>query len=230
MAGKTKLDELVERAADLLVELSELDSDRKLSYQGFLKMALTIAECDEKRIAVVKKLVYEKPGTEAIQVFVRRVSKLFSQAVYTQPFLDPGRPARIYGSEELAGQLGQHQITVGEVQALCVMVAFQRFGEMAFGPVENQEHHERRSAMIRETLHGLYEKMKDAVSGLDLDTTTGGLFQDEIARGLSRTTFKRLPSLSPNHGDWPRELVAAVANAPRKQKRERERLRRMKAA
>ena len=230
MADKaTRLDSLIAEAVALILELQQLEGSRKLSFKSFFAEALKIAECDAKRITEVKTIVYERHGTEHIQAFVRRYSKMISESAYPQPVLDPSRPCRIYGSDELLGQMGQFTILAGELQALAVKIAHERFGDSVFGTVENRAEHEKQTTSLRGRLNTIYGQMRSDVSGADLETSQQDLLPDEIARGLCRTSFKRAPSVGPHQGDWPRELVLAVA-ANKQTKPTRERLANAKAA
>ena len=226
MAGRkpTKLDALVDEAADLVRQLEQLDGSRKLSYKAFLKESLRIGDCTEKRIAVVRKVVYERHGTEHIQAFLRRFSKAISEPNYPRPFPDPSRPTRIFGSEDLMGQMGQFTILAGELQALAVLIAFERFGDQAFGKIEKWEPHQQQTTELRAKLNAIYGQMREVVCGLDLifDTSRESLMEDEIARGLCRASFKRAPAIGPHQGDWPQALVRSVAaETPKKRTRDR---------
>ncbi len=79
MTTKSKLDTLIAEAVDLVRDLETLDADCHLTYKAYFDEALQIAECDEKRIAAIKKLVYEKHGTEHIQAYLRRYSKTLTE-------------------------------------------------------------------------------------------------------------------------------------------------------
>ena len=216
----SKLDALIAEAVGLTRELENLNADRKLSFKAFFAEALHIADCDEKRLAEVKKIVYERHGTEHLQAFVRRYSKALSEPNFPRPLEDPSRATRIYGSDELLPQAAQHQILAGELQALAVKVCQDRF-PASFGPVVDRAEHEKKTTGSRQRLGILYNEMQEAYSGVDLITSQQGLFQEEIARGLCRVTFKQAPAIGPHHGDWPRELVAAAATPAKSPKRER---------
>lgn len=229
MAKKsTKLDTLINEAVGILPELEKLDANRKLSFPAFMAEGLQLAGVTEKRIDVVEKIIAEKHGTEHIQAFLRRYSKALSEPNnYPQPVPDPSRPLRIYGSEDLMGQMGQFQILAGELQCLAIKVAFERFGPECFGQVENRAEHEKRTSDLRAKLNAIYEEMLTAYSGADIviDSSPSAVNQEERRRGLCRISFKRAEGLSPQMDNWPEQLIAdAVANTP-KPKRER-----MKAA
>ena len=224
MAGRkpTKLDALVDEAADLVRQLEQLDGSRKLSYKAFLKESLRIGDCTEKRIAVVKKVVYERYGTEHIQAFLRRFSKAISEPNYPRPFPDPSRPTRIFGSEDLMGQMGQFTILAGELQALAVLIAFERFGDQAFGKVEDWEPHQQQTNESRAKLEAIYEQMKAGFTGADLLIDTETLLPDERTRGLCLVSFIRCPSVGPSTPEWPQKLTLdALATTPKKRARER---------
>ena len=223
MANKptTNLDSLIAEAVDLVVELERLNGNRKLSFAAFLAEALKTAGCDEERIEAVELTVNEKHGTDHIKAYLRRYAKALSSPNYPSPLNDPSRPCRIFGSDELSGEMGQHQILAGELQALAVKIAHARFGDSVFGTVENRAEHAKQTTELRGRLNTIYGQMRSDVSGTDLETSQEGLMPDEIARGLCRTSFKRAPSIGPHQGDWPRELVLAVANKQTKPTRER---------
>ena len=134
---------------------------------------------------------------------------------------------RTFGSEELAAQAAQHGLKSGELQALAVKATADRFGPLTFGPVVDRREHEKKTEESQKRLDAIYAQMREVVCGADLTWSQEGLFQEEIRRGLSRASFKRLPDLGPNHGEWPKELVVALATAP---KPKRERISKPKAA
>ena len=131
---------------------------------------------------------------------------------------------RHYGSEELLPQAAQFQILAGELQALAVVVAHERFGPECFGQVSNLEEHQRTTAKLRETLHGLYEQMRGAFCGSDLtiDMSEDRLLPDERKRGLAHVSFRKAPDVILADPDWPTQLVQDAMAAPsHKPKRER---------
>lgn len=229
----TKLDELIEQAADLVGELAALDADRKLTFKAFFAEALAVADVDEKRIAEVKKIIDERPGTEAIRIFLRRYSKALSEPTHPRPSADANRVLRIYGSEVLLGEATAFGIRAGELQALSVRVCFERYGEAAFGPVENRADHEKKTTTARSRLEAIHEEMRAACANVDLeyDDSYPAVLPSERARGLSKISFRRAKGISPSMGDWPQQIIAdAVAAASRKSKRPREKLPRDVAA
>ncbi len=118
--------------------------------------------------------------------------------------------------------------TLPEAMALAVMRLHQRFGDEPFGSIKNWDRHEKETTTLRDRLAVIHEEMLTAYSGADIiiDTSTTAVTAEEKGRGLCRISFRLAEGLSPQMGDWPRELVAAVAaNTPKKPKRVR-----MKAA
>lgn len=188
MAHKlTVLDELVEKGTKLVLELEQIDGDRKLSYGAFLAESLKVGECDQKRIAVVKKIIFEKQGTEAIQIYLRKLSKVLAEPHYVQPFPDPSRPVRIFGNEELPAQMAQFQILAGELQALGVMITQERFGDGAFGRVEDLAKHQLTAARIRMcgcwTVNpGLAAQVSSVCYRSPSQTQTGKTFQESCLK------------------------------------------------
>ena len=233
MATKSKLDTLITEAVGLTRELETLNADSHLTYKAFFAEALQIADCDEKRIAAIKKVVYEKHGTEHIQAYLRRYSKTLIGRHYPYPALDPSRTLRIYGSEELLGQMGQHQILAGELQALAIRVCHERYGDTAFGGVENRADHKKKTEDARTRLAAIYAEMRNVVCGTDLiyDDTYPAVLPSQREAGLCKVSFKRAPGISPSFGDWPTQIIAdAMAPPFKKPKQERAKLRAEKGA
>ena len=213
MATKSKLDTLITEAVGVTRDLENLDSDRVLTYEAYMHEALHIADCDEKRIAVVKKIVFEKHGTEHIQSYLRRYAKTLTGRHYPYPAEDPSRTLRIYGSEELLGQMGQHQILAGELQALAIRVCQERYGEAAFGNVTDRAKHHKQTTEARSRLKDIHEEMREVVSGADLlySDSYPAVLPSQKEAGLCRVSFKRAPDLSPSMGDWPTQIISAAS-------------------
>lgn len=233
MAPQSKLDTLITEAVDLTRVLETLNAHRKLRYSAFFAEALEIAECDSARIADVKKTIYEKPGTEAIQIFLRRYSKALSEPNYPGPAKDANRVLRIYGSQELLPESTQFGIWAGELQALSVRMCHERFGDTAFGTVENRADHDKKTLAARTRLEAIHEEMRTVVTGADLDydDTMPAVLPSQRAAGLCKVSFRRAPDLSPSMGDWPTQIIADAGTIPfKKPKRERAKLRAEKAA
>lgn len=219
----TALDKLIDEGVGVLRQLRKADTDRKLNYRAFFTSSVKIASSSEKRIAEVEKIIAERHGVEEIVAFVRRYAKALAEPNYTRPFPDPSKAVRIFGSDGLNGQMGQHGIQAGELQALAVKTARERFGDDVFGTVKDFDQHERRTKKLRERLQLIHERMREVFSGADMeiDTSRETLMPSEIARGLARVTFKRSPDISPADGEWSSRLVeAAERELPPRRKRE----------
>ena len=212
----TKLDTLIAEAVGLTRELENLNADSKLSFKAFFAEALHIADCDEKRLAVVEGLIKKNRGTESIQIFLRRYAKVLSESSYPRPSDDANRVLRIYGSEELLPEATQYGIKAGELQALAVCVCFDRYGDQAFGKVVDRANHEKKTSTARTRLESIHEEMRRACTNNDLifDDTYPAVLPSQKEAGLCKVSFKRAPDISPSMGDWPRELVAASAPKP----------------
>ena len=220
MAEKpSRLDSLIDEAVLVHNLLETLNADRKLTYDSFLAEALDIADIQWERLDEVERIVAEKDGTEEIQRFVRSYAMKLREPNFPSPPRDPSRPMRIFGSEELPAQAAQHGLRSGELQCLAIKVTADRFGPETFGPVVDRRDHEKKTAELRERLASLYEEMRAVMCGADLDLTTDGLFAEEVKRGLCKASFKRSPGIGPHMGDWPRELVTALAlPAPKRER------------
>lgn len=221
MAGKSKLDELIAEAAGIVQQLERLGQNRKLTASAFLDEAITLADTTREDVEKLALDLDTKPGLDPARAFVSKLVRVFRESTYPRCPRDPGKVLNCYGSDAAFQALTSLGATVAQAMAVAVMRVHQKFGNDVFGMIADWDRYEKETTDLRDRLAGIYEEMKDAVSGADLDTSQEGLFQDEIARGLSRTRFRKAPGIGPHHGDWPRELVQAVATASKKPKRER---------
>jgi len=218
----SRLDTLVDEAVTLHRQLEKLEDNPKLSYKAFLAESLQIAHCDVKRIDEVEQILADRPGADSIRRFVRKLAYEFREPRYVRPFPDVSKAGRIYGSEELAGEMAQHGIKVGELQCVAIRSTKARFGDEVFGPVESLHEHSKKTTESRIRRAAIFEQMREVVCGADLTWSQEGLFSEEVARGLCKVCFKRFPDIGPHMGDWPTALVQAIGNAPKtKLKRER---------
>lgn len=216
-SGKTKLDAVLNEATEALRRLNRLEKNRKLTFDGFMKAALEIADCEESRIDGIEHILDTRHGVDLVLAFARRLAREFSAPQYVRPFSDPSKAVRIYGDENLEGQLGQHGLRAGEIQALAVRVCKRLFGEEAFGVVKNFARHEAEVTKLRARLDVLYGRVKDAVGADDLENSDDDLTPAERGRGLTRFVFRRAPGVIFGIAGWPRLLVqdceAAVPKA-----------------
>lgn len=220
----TELDELIAEGVGVVQQLERLGQNRKLTASAFLAEAIEFADTTREEVEKLGVDLETKLGTDYANAFVSKLVRVFRESNYPRCPNDPGSVLNCYGSNEAFQQLTSLGATVAQAIALAVMRVHQKFGDDAFGVTKNWDKYVKEYTNLRYRLAGIYEEMKGAVCGLDLDTNTEGLFQEEIARGLCRTSFRKAPGIGPHQGDWPRELVAACANAPKKaanKKRER---------
>ena len=231
MMAKTALDTLIAEAAKVRNGLTKLEQTQKLSYAGFMREALQIAGVDLKRIKQLEKDLNERPGVDAAQSFVRKLSREFAETRWPRPHPDAGKLSRIFGSEQADSQLAQLRATTAEAQVVAVRAAHERHGASVFGEIEDWDRHEKETNDLRETLHGLYEQMREVVCGLDLEIDVGTLLPDEQKRGLAHVSFCRNRDVNFADPGWPERLVEDALTIPfRKPKREREKLLRRKKA
>lgn len=216
----TKLDTLVDEASGIVQQLEQTDQNRKLTAEAFFAEAIALANTNRKEVEKLDVDLETKLGTDYANAFVSKMVRVFREGNYPRCPRDPGSVLNCYGTNEAAIELTSLGASVAHAIAVAIMRVHKKFGDDAFGVIENWGTYEKEDTKLRDRLAGIYEEMKDAVCGLDLDTSQDGLLPDEIARGLCRTSFKREPGIGPHQGDWPRELVAACANAPKKAKRE----------
>ena len=228
MANKpTPLDALIGKAVGIVQQLERMDQKKKLTFGAFLDDAISLAGTTREKVEKLGVDLDTKPGMDPARAFVSKLVRVFREPNYPRCPRDSGKVLNCYGSSEAFQALTSLGATVGEAMAVAVLRVHKKFGDDAFGAIKNLNKYVKEYTTHRERIAAIYGEMKDVVSGADLAWSQEGLFQDEIARGLGRTTFKRAPAIGPHHGDWPRELVAACAKAP---KTKRETLPKTKAA
>ena len=228
----TKLDGLLEQAVRAQRDLSKLEGTHKLSFAGFQREASVIAGCDVGRIEQLERDLNERPGVDAAQAFVRRLSREFAEPRFPRPHPNAGKLSRIFGSEQADSQLAQLRATVAEAQVVAIRMTHKKHGDAVFGTVEDWRKHEEQTARLRETLQTLYAEMRTAYTGADvvIDVSYPAVTPSERGRGLCRLSFRQAEGISPATPDWPQQIIAdAVANAPKK-KPKREHLANAKAA
>ena len=220
----TKLDGLLEQAVRAQRDLSKLEGTHKLSFAGFQREASVIAGCDVGRIEQLERDLNERPGVDAAQAFVRRLSREFAEPRFPRPHPDAGKLSRIFGSEQADSQLAQLRATVAEAQVVAIRMTHKKHGDAVFGTVEDWRKHEEQTAKLRETLQTLYAEMRTAYTGADvvIDVSYPAVTPSERGRGLCRLSFRQAEGISPAMPAWPQKLTLdAVANPSRKRARER---------
>lgn len=226
MIGKTKLDNLIDRAIELRRLLRHLEEGRKLTYTAFMKEALAVANCAEKEIEQLGEDLKTRSGTRHANGLLRKLTKVLREPNYPCCPDDAAKVNRCYGSQEAVIELNNLGATLAMVIPLAVLEIKKRFGEEAFGVVENWSVHEKEALDLRRRITEIGEDMQSVVCGLDLNFDTETLLPDERKRGLARVSFRRAPGIVLSDGGWPARLIedcekAIPAPKPRATKRQR---------
>ena len=207
MIGKTKLDGLIDQATELRRNLRRLEEGRKLTFSAFMKEALIVANCSEKQVEQFGEDLKTRSGTRHATALVRKLVKVLREPNYPRCPDDPAKVNRCYGSQEAVIELNNLGANLAMVLPLAVMEIKKRFGEEAFGVVENWSVHEKEALDLRRRITEIGEDMKSVVCGLDLDFDTTTLLPDERKRGLARVSFRRAPGIVLSDGGWPARLI-----------------------
>lgn len=231
----TELDTLITEGADLNRVMDDLNANRKLTFRAFLKEALEIAKCTEKRLDEIERLISD--ATPHIRAFLRRYSKALSDLRhYPSPPENVLRVVRVHGEEETLPEATSEGIRAGELAALAVRICHNRFGDTAFGIVTDRHANAKKYDQTLERLEAIYAEMQEVVCGADLiyDESYPAVLPSQREAGLCKVSFRRASGISPSFGDWPQQLIQdAIANpfdSFKSPKKERAKLRAEKAA
>ena len=156
--------------------------------------------------ANLRRKLERRPMPEA-QAFIRQLMTVIRGPHFPRPHSDVAKLVNVYGGTSSAQQLLSAGGTPAQAQALAVKQAYARFGKEAFGRVDDFDTHQAEIARMRNEVEGIYEQMRTAMAGTDLNIDTSKLTATERASGLARVTFRRAPAVSPAQPDWPRLLI-----------------------
>ena len=223
-SNRTVLDKLIDRAVITRRKLRKLEEGRKLTFEAFLEEALEIADCDEATIKKLGSDLDSRTGTQRANAFVRKMVAVLREPRYPRCPRDPARCLKIYGEDGAFIELQGLNATVAQAVALAVMLVKERFGDDAFGVIESWPQYEQETSRLRDQTADLAGKMKNAVSGQDLEFSTDDLNSEERKKGLVRCTFRRAPGLVLSDQGWPDRLISDCEAPVPVPKKKRERL------
>lgn len=204
----TPLDTLINSALGSRRKLRQLEEGRKLTYSAFLQEALELADCDQETIEQLgHALEGHTSSTQQANTFIRKLVATLREPNYPRCPRDPARCLRVYGNDGAFVELQGLGSTVSQAIALSVMQIKKRFGDEAFGEIEDWSEYEKETKALQNKITGISEKMPDVVSGLDLEFNFDDLNAEEKRKGLTRVTFRRAPGVVLADGGWPLRLV-----------------------
>ncbi len=206
--NRSALDSLTVEALDIRERIGEHATlGTKLSAGAFLETAMRYAACDHDRLGEVEKKV-EKRGGDAVRAFVRRLANEFLEARFPQPPGDALKFVRVYGREDLPGELAEIGVSGAEAIAVAAKHAITQ-APNSFGQVENLAEHEQRRVGLQKALDAIYRRMRRAVSFADL--VEQPLAVELRDKGYLLLRFKRAAGLAPVGPDWPSRYVDAIS-------------------
>lgn len=208
----TAFDHAVAKATEIAHELRRVESNTKLAAAPFMLEAMRMYNCTAERLALVEQLLDTRPNLEATHVFCRRMTAFVRSANCPSPPRDPIKMQRIYGRDDLAGELAQTGITAAELIALATRRCIDAHPD-AFGVAESSAGYQEQLAILRERLATAHEAMRStwAMADVVVDGTTSPADRD---RGLVRLTFREHPTIALlPETDWPRLITDAVLAA-----------------
>ena len=213
--NKTPLDQLIDSAVDCRRKLRHLEAGRKLTFKAFYKEALELAGCDAATIEQLAEDIANKPGTRHVQMFISKLVRVFREPTYPRCTRDPGKVLNVYGSNEAFQELTSLGATVAQAIALAVFQVHERFGNDAFGVIQDWVKYDVETASLRERISTFADEMKIAVSGADLhiETDPSVLLPDERKRGLARVSFRRGTGITLSDDGWPNRLIEDAESA-----------------
>ena len=213
--NKTPLDKLIDSAVDCRRKLRHLEAGKKLTFKAFYKEALQLAGCDAATIEQLGQDVKEKSGTRHLQMFISKLVRVLREPNFPRCPRDPGKLLNVYGSNEAFQELTSLGFTVAQAIALAVFEVHKRFGNDAFGVIQDWPRYDVETASLRERIGTFADEMKTAVSGADLDIATDPsvLLPDERARGLARVSFRRGTGITLSDDGWPDRLIEDAESA-----------------
>ena len=207
--NKTPLDQLIDMAVDCRRKLRHLEAGKKLTYKSFFNESLELAGCDAARIKQLGQAVKDNSGTRYLQMFISKMVRVLREPNYPRCPRDPTKVLNVYGSNEAFQELTSLGFTVPEAIALAVFTVHARFGNDAFGVIQDWTRYDVETASLRERIGTFADEMKTAVSGADLhiETDPAVLLPNERARGLARVSFRRGTGITLSDDGWPLRLI-----------------------
>lgn len=220
--NKTPLDQLIDRAVDCRRKLRHLEAGKKLTFKAFYAEALELAGCDAARIKKLAEDIQNKPGTRHLQMFISKLVRVLREPNFPRCPRDPTKVINVYGSNEAFQELVALNATVAEAIALAVFQVHARFGNDAFGVIQDWPKYDVETARLRERIGTFADEMKIVVSGADMliETDRSVLLPEERKRGLARVSFRRGTGICLSDDGWPLRLIedaeSAIPAAPPK--------------
>ena len=205
---------LIAKGCTLLQELRGLESQRKLSCEGFLSEALRNADCDQDRLDEIEHILENAKARDEAEAFIGRLTKAFGQQQYTRPFLKVEKCLRVFTREErnIQAQLNEMNIKVLEAIAVASQRAIKR-APKEFGTIEDMDAHILRLEELQTKLQATFTALEKAVTADDVEMSREGLYQSELERGLTRVTFKKKKFVNVLFvPGWPERIVVAELN------------------
>lgn len=209
MGRPGSFEKIVQDGVDALSALRKLESERKLSVEGFLRASVEIAGATQDRIEACAKRLDDGTSAPAARRFCRTIATQYRTPHFSEPYPHPSKALRIWGDEESGIQLNEMRVTVAEALAVGALWATQRWPE-AFGSCDSAAAHARAIKSAKETLDELYDKLRATCGIQDLILEHVSLSPSEREAGHAIVSFRAFPEVrfSP---DWPQRLVEAAA-------------------
>lgn len=206
---------VAKKGVAILKRVRVLESDRRPAPEALRADAIRVAGEDESEVERARKIVAKGQGVDDVQTTLRRYSKVIGEGRFLRAYPDPSKICRVYGTETLGGQLGQHRITAGVLQVLAVEMAIERYPDV-WGTVTDFDAHDAEIAGARADLENIQNEMRGAYSEADLIYVDADPFvtPSERARGLRRVVFDAFPHISPADGDWTSRFLESMITPP----------------
>jgi hypothetical protein len=206
---KTLFDEITIDAAKALARLRRLEGPTKLTAHAFMRKALeTAGLTPEGLTALQTSLKASEAPHVAIDAFVRRCALEFRSPNWTSPPVDSAKVARIYGSDTLAAELHDFNVTTPWLVALAVARCVELFPD-SFGDIADPHIHQMKLQEARDKLSSLYSQLGGSWTSQDVevDPRIPVSLRDE---GYARLRFHRHPQVFLIEGaNWPEQLAQA---------------------
>ena len=182
----------------------------KLSAKGCLRMALDIAQTDEKALEELAEVLEASPDTfPHVCQFLRNCMRWVREPTFTMPTRDMRRYTWLAGRhfDRVVAEAGALNSSVFELVALAIWKVAQEHPE-CFGTVDDYEEHQKRIRHLEQRLEQLYRQIEDSFTREDLCYV--GPLRDGYVKVGFKVTEAQVP-LAPGFGQ---RLVEWVLQHP----------------
>ena len=167
----TRMENVLKQTVLVANDLYAAETNNKLSGEAYLEQAMKNANTDQKQLdALEAALAKPENITQEIERFIREARLNFIEMKSTPHPPEPeqfGKIARVYGSQELSGEIALLRFGIGTVFALAVRRSVKQRPEH-FGNVQSWPEHLQHVERLKVRKASLLKDMEASLSAADI--------------------------------------------------------------